>query len=218
MNKFCVTATWISFEKALLLAQKHNFIELRLDKSNLTYEELTKVVAVAQNSIVSCIDCDASFTFERLNAGVAAGVNIIDVPYEFLNTMFFKELKRTISKNKIKLIVSYHSFSRKDSNDVLIDILNNVKTIAQPDYYKIAMKCETHAEIEDFFNLFSMSDKFKELVLVPMSQNHPQARLDSLKLGSPYMYCFDEELSPGPVAPGQLSVVTMKNMLQHPHN
>ena len=112
MDKFCVTVTQGSFEKICELANKHKFIELRLDKLNLTNSELAEIVSITQTTIVSCIECKSEQTFIKLIQGIESNANIIDIPYEFLDTSFFIELKKKIDEKSTrpKLIISYHNF------------------------------------------------------------------------------------------------------------
>ncbi len=207
MKKLCVVMADKGYEEILCSASKYNFIELRLDSLRLNQYQLIKINSLFELIIASCITEDTNDYHYQLAQAITAKIPIIDFSYN--NIYNSLDLLKLAKKNNLKILLSYHNFINMPNTDELIDIIEVMKKYS-PDYVKIAVQCNTLKEAEKLFTLFEIKELENKFILIPMSSNIElnRVRVDSLRLGSPFMYCYDNRAT----ASGQMSYNDMKLM------
>ncbi len=191
-------------EQLLVQVKKYDNIEIRFDLlPELSLDDIKEVVEAGKNIIATCRGGKLSLD-DRINilkAAVKAGANFIDLEYKNDQSVLDK-LYQISREYNCQTIISYHDYDKTPSylelKHQLADMLD-MKTA----YVKLAVNTRTNDEIDRLFDLFKDFNN-KNIVLVPMSDDLPEARVESLFLGSAFMYVAPDGIETN-IAPGMIS-------------
>lgn len=209
-SKLCVSITEGKPIQIIPVMQKYGFVELCLDKLNYSAFELASVIPFADRVIASFSTCKQEDILSYVLCAAKCGANIIDIPIRYLNSLIVNRAKDNMTGFMSQLLFSYHNFGSYDIWKDEIEKTIERMHIFSPDYYKIAVFCQTRAEIDYLFSFYKRFENLREkLILVPMSDKFPQARVEALKLGTQFMYCHIGK----PQAPGQMLYEDMQKIL-----
>jgi 3-dehydroquinate dehydratase-1 len=191
-------------EQLLVQVKKYDNVEIRFDLlPELSLDDIKEVVEAGKNIIATCRGGKLSLD-DRINilkAAVKAGANFIDLEYKNDQSVLDK-LYQISREYNCQTIISYHDYDKTPSyleiKHQLADMLD-MKTA----YVKLAVNTRTNDEIDRLFDLFKDFNN-KNIVLVPMSDDLPEARVESLFLGSAFMYVAPDDIETN-IAPGMIS-------------
>ncbi len=201
----CTTIKNDDFNILYSSAQKYPFIELRIDDSNLTEEEITRIIAIKGNEKIFTIRNQSKSNESKLYDFIIASdqhCEYFDVEFDFPYLDNFCKLAKSINS---KLILSYHNLNYLPSVAELENLANTAHKL-KADYLKIACQCNNTQEYLDLINLYSnplITKLFpKKLIALPIGTKWKLHRLSLLELGCPFVYVCEDDKPP--VADGQI--------------
>ncbi|MBE9468877.1 MAG: type I 3-dehydroquinate dehydratase [Bacteroidetes bacterium] len=206
----CISIGNKKFEEVKKIINNENFVELRLDKMELTKDEINELFSQ---------DCKLIATYRKklnitdderliaLKTAIDSGAYYIDVDInnsvDFINEVIF----HVKNKNR-KIIISYHNFKETPSENFINTIVDKCYTY-KPDIVKVA--CFVN-DILDNSTIFSLYNNFKNIISIGMGEKGKVTRIAGLSLGAPFTYASLNEYEE--TAPGQIDKTTLLNLFK----
>ncbi len=188
-------------EELLQEVKKYDNVELRFDLlRSLSLEDITEVVKASNNVIATCRAGELSFDerYNILSTAIKAGANFIDLEYRNDQTVLDK-LYQVAREFNCQTIISYHDFQKTPSYVELKHQMEDMLEMRTA-YVKMAIFTKTNDDIDKLFDIFKDFSQ-KNIILVPMTDEFPEARVESVFLGSAFMYVApdgkDLNIAPG---------------------
>lgn len=188
-------------QELLQEVKKYDNVELRFDLlQNLSLDDIAEVVEAANNVIATCRGGELSFDqrYNILHAAIKAGANYVDLEYRNDQTVLDR-LYQIAREFNCQTIISYHDFTKTPPYVELKHQMEDMLEMKTA-YVKLAVLTKTNDDIDKLFDIFKEFTQ-KNIVLVPMTDEFPEARVESLFLGSAFMYVApdekDLEIAPG---------------------
>ena len=206
-EKLIVTIANETFENILRIASEYKQIELRLDKLNLSFKQINKIIEIAELVILTDIsyvlDNLFCFHYEILPALLDNSKKIfIVINFEQLE-LFYKNYTN-LSNIPFQKILSFHKWKIDEISiiDEVNKILNSIKNVEQFDLFKFAFNILTKEQLDELFSILQKFPTIKDkLILIPLGEKFKYERISFLKVCSTYMFCYTTQ----PVIEGQLS-------------
>ncbi len=199
--------------KVQLLEQvkKYDNVELRLDLlTELSLDDISEVVSAANNVIATCRAGKLSFEerYNILKAAIKAGVNYIDLEYRN-DQKVLDRLYQIAREYNCQTIISYHDF---DKTPTYMELKHQLEDMLEmkPAYVKLAVATKTNDDIDRLFEMYKVFNA-KNIVLIPMTDEFPESRVESVFLGSAFMYVSPDGINLK-IAPGLLSYSEFKKL------
>lgn len=206
----CVSIGYVTFNKALEIVNNEDFVELRLDKMNITNDEIKTLFSQDCKFITTYRKKSNITDDERLIAlktAIDSGAYYIDVDInnsdDFINEIIF----HAKNKNR-KIIISYHNFKETPSENFLNNIVEKCFSY-NPDIVKIACMVNN---IIDNTSLFTLYNNYKNIISIGMGEKGKVTRIAGQSLGAPFTYASLNENEK--TAPGQIDKKTMINIFK----
>ena len=206
----CVSIGNVTFNKALKIVNNENFVELRLDKMNVTSDEIKTLFSQGCKLIATYRKTNNVTDDERLislKTAIDSGASFVDVDInnseDFINEIIF----HAKNKNR-KLIISYHNYEKTPSYNYLNNIVKKCFSY-NPDIVKIACMVNN---IIDNTALFTLYNNYKNIISIGMGEKGKVTRIAGQSLGAPFTYVSLTENDK--TAPGQIDKKTMINLFR----
>ncbi len=204
----CVSIGNITFNKAIDIINNENFVELRLDKMNVTTDEIKTLFSQDCKLIATYRKTNNITDDERLislKTAIDSGAYYVDVDInnsdDFINEIIF----HAKNKNR-KIIISYHNFKETPSENFLNNIVEKCYSY-NADIVKVA--CFVN-DISDNERLFYLFNNYKNIISIGMGEKGKVTRIAGLSLGAPFTYASLNENDE--TAPGQIDKETLINI------
>ncbi|MDR3226142.1 MAG: type I 3-dehydroquinate dehydratase [Prevotellaceae bacterium] len=205
----CISIIEQNIEKCVEILEKCEMAELRFDKIQPKTEEISKLLQFKIPVIATCRkgiynDC------QRLKILTIAAENkatYMDIELES-DKNYREKLIDIAHSNKCKIIISYHNFNETPDIATLKNIEEQAKTY-NPDFIKIVT---TAQKTEDNLQILSLYEKEKNLIAFAMGELGKHSRIESFKLGSPFIYAAYKREQKS--ADGQMTMDEIKKILQ----
>ncbi len=200
----CVSLAEKTFKDCLKALEEVEFAEIRMDKMDVTAEEINTLFSSRSKLIATCRPGfqKKDKRLELLLAAVHAGAAYIDIEMEsdedFRNTIMSKA-----RKTGCLTIISYHNFKGTPDKQELNRIVQNCFNEGA-DLVKIA--CKVHNNMENV-RLISLLEDVRPIIVIGLGEEGKKTRFIAPLLGSPFTYA---SLSKGKeTAEGQLDWKTL---------
>jgi 3-dehydroquinate dehydratase type I len=204
----CVSLAEKTFKDCIKALKSVEFAEIRIDKMDVTAEEVNKLFSSHSKLIATCRPGfqRKDERLELLLTAVRAGAAYIDIEMES-----DEDFKNTITmearKTGCQLIISYHNFEqtpdKKELNRIVQSCFN-----AGADLIKVA--CKVQNNIENV-RLLSLLEDERPIIVIGLGEEGKKTRIIAPLLGSPFTYA---SLSQGrETAEGQLDWETLEHIL-----
>lgn len=182
--------------------------EIRLDRCNLTAEEIDELFSVSDTPLVATCrisdEMPASTAEAKLIRAIQSGAAYVDVELE-APAMMSKRIRREANEYGTVLIRSYHDFEATDSTMALKALVEKCRNIGAG-IAKIVTTAHCQADVNRVMSLYDEFDP-SELIAFCMGEAGRESRIECLSKGAPYTYAAmsSEEVA----APGQWPVEEM---------
>ena len=206
----CISTNNIGFEELKSLVSKHNFLEIRLDLCSISDIQTKELFSINQNLIATFRgnSGDISKREQSLTSAIESGAKYIDLDIS-TDLEILNKLKKIIKKNNTKLILSYHSYNKVKTKQELQDIIAKISS-HKPNIIKIASFCKSTEDVINLLELYKNKTDIP-LIALPMGDGTEFARILTLQLGSPFIYCSAN--SGQATTKGQLDYQSTKTIL-----
>lgn len=203
----CVSIGSVSAKGCIEAVKKHELCELRLDKLNLTEQDIKTIFSLNKNLIASYRDCNsAQKRIPLLEKAMASGAKYVDIDVQWLAPVI-KKVRSYAKKKKTKVIASYHNYKKTPS---LADLKKILSSCAKLDPAIIKIACKSSGD-KDNARLLGLLDSDVKMIVVGMGPKGSLTRLVAPKLGA---FCtFASLYEETKTAPGQFSVQEMEKLL-----
>ena len=204
----CVSIGNITFNNAKNIINNENFVELRLDKMNVTNDEI-KTLFSQDCKLIATYRKTGNITDDErligLKTAIDSGAYYVDVDInnseDFINEIIF----HAKNKNR-KIIISYHNFKETPSENFLDNIVEKCSGY-NPDIVKVA--CIVN-DISDNERLFTLYNNYKNIISIGMGEKGKATRIAGKLLGAPFTYA--SLTANDKTAPGQIDKKTLTDI------
>jgi 3-dehydroquinate dehydratase type I len=205
----CVSVEANDYDECELLLSKHSFMEFRLDRTNMSLDEIRQLFSLPNRMIATCRKkkFDDSKRLKLLKSAIEGGALYVDIEYD-AESEYIRELKSEAKKSFCKLIFSYHNYEITPDETVITEIIE--QSISKgADIVKIA--CKSNSEKDNAF-LLSLYNKFEKgkIIVIGMGEQGKITRIADTYLGAPFTYASLEKNFE--TAPGQIDIDSMKRI------
>ena len=186
--------------------------EIRLDKCELTLEEIEEIFSEADVPLVATCRISETMPVEeaerRLLKAVEAGASFVDVELGAPKQMS-KRVRQCAHENGAVFIRSFHDFEGTDSREALKALVDKCQYHGA-DMVKIVTTAHSQDDVDKVLSLYNDYEPYGLLAFC-MGEAGKQSRMDCLACGAPYTYAaYSEEES---AAPGQWVASEMEEAL-----
>ncbi|MEW6528945.1 MAG: type I 3-dehydroquinate dehydratase [Candidatus Micrarchaeota archaeon] len=218
MRAICVSIAEPNVEKCLKALKNIEFAEIRLDRMNVSEEDVKKIFSKKRKTLIATCrpgeknekkKTEARSENERkelLLSAINAGAAYVDINVD-ANDKYRKEIITRAKKNKCKVIVSYHNY-KKTPNSAELDQIVKWCFESGADIAKIACKSNSNA---DNARLLALLDSDKKLIIIGIGKKGRITRIIAPLLGSPFTFASLREGKE--TASGQFDAEKLKNIL-----
>ncbi len=188
-------------QELLQEVKKYDNVELRFDLlQDLSLDDITEVVKASKNVIATCRTGDLDFDrrYNILRTAIKAGANFIDLEYRN-DQKVLDRLYQIAREYNCQTIISYHDFQKTPS---FVEMKHQLEDMLEmrTAYVKLAVLTKKNDDVDKLFDMFKEFTQ-KNIVLIPMTDEFPEARVESVFLGSAFMYVApdgkDLKIAPG---------------------
>lgn len=204
----CVSLAEKTFKDCMKALEGVEFAEIRMDKMDVTAEEVNTLFSSHSKLIATCRSGFQSKdeSLELLLTAVRAGAVYIDIEMES-DEDFKKPITKEAKKTGCRLIISYHNFERTPDKQELNRIVQSCFN-AEADLVKVACKVQNNMEN---VRLLSLLEDERPIIVIGLGEEGKKTRFMAPLLGSPFTYA---SLSKGrETAEGQLDRETLEHIL-----
>jgi 3-dehydroquinate dehydratase-1 len=182
--------------------------ELRFDKIQPQADEIKKLLNFNIPIIATCRNqkYNDSQRFEILKTAVENGAAYVDIEIESTEE-YRKKLTETARKNACKIIISYHNFEETPAIAELKNIVAQAKR-HDADLLKIVTTAQNCKDVARILSLYQIE---KNIIAFAMGELGKNSRIESFKLGAPFIYAAFEEGSES--ATGQMTKQQVEKIL-----
>lgn len=204
----CVSIAETDFENCLELVQQFPFVEIRLDASDFTLEQVQHLVQAARRCVVTFRPGKHGDNYRSacMKAAIEAGASMIDLELD-APPGYSDDLISVARKNECGVIISYHNYTLTPETDDL-DRLFEQCTERQADVVKIA--CMVN-ERDDNLRLLALYQKRGKKVILGMGEKGRITRIAGLYLGSEFTFASPSAMRD--TAPGQFSYDDLQKII-----
>ena len=205
----CVSIIESKIDKCIEILQQCEMAELRLDKIQPKLSEIQKLLKFDIPIIATCRSekYNDEQRFEILKIAAKNGAAYIDIEIESTED-YCEKLKEIARKNNCKIIISYHNFEKTPDINELKNIIEQAKK-HNADLIKIVTTAQTN---NDVIRLLSLYETEKNIIAFAMGELGKSSRIESFKLGAPFIYAAFEEGQES--AAGQMSMLQVNEILK----
>ncbi|MBI9066252.1 MAG: type I 3-dehydroquinate dehydratase [Salinivirgaceae bacterium] len=184
--------------------------EIRIEKSDLSKDEVYKLFALHENLIATCRAENLSDKerLELLKSAISGGARWVDIEIE--SEEAYRTELLAYAKNKgCSVIISYHNYDKTPKNSKLGSIvIESIKNGA--DLVKIATSV---SNIKDNARLMALYQYDVTLLAIGMGELGIITRISAIALGAPFTFVRCDEMQE--TASGQLSESQMNKLLKY---
>lgn len=202
-SKYCTCISG-NYHDSITEVQKADFVEIRLDLCDLTYDERIQVYQKSPEFIATHRG-DEKIHKKLLKEAIEHGASYIDIDIS-RSSNHILEMKRIADDHNCKLILSAHNYIETPSTKSLKNIYESANQF-QPDYIKIVT---TINESRDNSKILSLYQHYDNLIAFGMGEMGKISRITALHCGAPFTYASSSSLNS--TAKGQLTVHSLKRM------
>ena len=206
----CVSISNVSFDSCMLMLEKFQMAELRIDLLSLSTEQLAQVISNSKIPLIATCrpeKCSDKKQLKVLLLACKLSVTYIDIEYEM--SIQNKQLLINDAKlNGTKVIISYHNFVETPSVEVLNNIIAECKAIGA-DLVKIV--CMVNSSVDNA-KLISLYVTNANIVSFGMGELGKISRIASVYVGAPFTYASIDNSNS--TAPGQFSEVDLRKIFE----
>jgi 3-dehydroquinate dehydratase len=188
-QKLIVTIANYSFDEIVEIVKNYKQIELRIDKLNLSSEQILTIIDLAELAVITDFSENLDTTFPEIKTTDKQSQNVI-VSYSHHRSEFFEQYPFYRNSN-VRKMLSFHSFDTQ--NDSITKLFDDLITKYFDDrfkYIKFAVYIETQEHLNE---LYDVRRKYRELseklILIPLGEKFKYERKKFLECGIPYMFC-----------------------------
>lgn len=168
-------------EELISKSKKLPFFELRLDLSNLNFNEFKLFLEYRKDFILTIRECARFSDFERLTIYKYAVDNSIEyIDIDTNDKSFIDDL----NLNHTKLILSFHDFNKTPDIETLNNYINMAKKY-NADYIKISTLIKSKNDID---RLLLLKKNHNNVIFVPMGDDCAFLRAELLSKGVEFTY------------------------------
>ena len=210
--KICTSITTTDFNKACLLIDRSQMVELRFDLMQMSREQLGRLLQQGAETVVTFREGKYSEA-ERQQAlmeAISNGASYVDVEVE-AGEQYRQAIIQHAQQNGCKVIISYHNFVSTPDTATLKNIAQECRGKGA-DIVKLITTANSAA---DSARVLSLYENEEGLVAFAMGEEGKISRFACLFLGAPFTYASAEKGSEA--APGQLAMQDMQDMIQLLH-
>ncbi len=204
----CVSLAEKTFKDCVKTLEGVEFAEIRMDKMDVTAEEVNTLFSSHSKLIATCRPGfqRKEKRLELLLTAVRAGAAYIDIEMES-DEDFRNAITTEAGKTGCQLIISYHNFTGTPDKQELNQIIQSCFN-AGADLVKVACKVRNNSEN---VRLLSLLEDERPLIVIGLGEEGKKTRFMAPLLGSPFTYA---SLSEGKeTAEGQLDRETLEHIL-----
>lgn len=184
---YCVSLPSLKFEELLEVANRNEFIEIRLDLIDINRNEFIQLLNTNSKKIIATRNIQISDSeVDYILLSLKYNVEFIDIDVNF-DSYKIELIISEIRKYNKKYIISYHNYYQTPSNDELINILNKCSDYS-PDLIKIACKSNSKEDNLNLLNIYRHYDDKTKLIVMGMGLIGKITRIASLYFGAPFVY------------------------------
>jgi len=205
----CVSLAEPDAEKCLDVLQQVDFAEIRLDRMDVSLEDIQTIFS-RHNRLIATFRPDSNISEQKrknaLLTAIRAGAAYVDIEVE-ADKQFKKDLQQKAAAGDCQVIFSYHNFEQTPTAEKLEKLIEDCFAEGA-DIVKLA--CRVSSSRDNLFLLNLLQDK-RPLIVIGLGSKGAVTRVAAPLLGSYFTYA---SLSPGKeTADGQLDWKTLKKIL-----
>ncbi len=203
----CISIGEEGMEKCMKALESAEFAEIRLDKANLSEEEIMQLFSVPKKLIATYREGDEKKLRERaLLLAIESGASMVDIELES-EEQYRKNIIAKAREGNCEVIVSYHNYEKTPSKEELERIAEQCFG-AGADIAKIACKVNSRS---DNARLLGLLESQKKMVVIGMGRLGRITRIAGPLLGS--QFTFASAGAGMETAEGQLSRNEMEKII-----
>jgi 3-dehydroquinate dehydratase type I len=206
-NRICISHGG-DYETFIEISKEYKFIEIRIDQSTMTDEELKKAFS---SDIITIACCKNSHHIEKLTKAAEWGADFIDID---ITTDSFELLLDTARAYNCKKILSYHNYELTPPKRRLQALIERCANYGA-DICKIVCMPQNIKDVLRMMRLYTSDElafaENMDLISFAMNKQGRISRISSMEFGAPYMYCAIDEASR--TSAGQFPVEEFKTIL-----
>jgi 3-dehydroquinate dehydratase-1 len=208
----CVSLADMSFDDLSHHLEHESFVELRLDKLNLTNEQIIALFSTNKKTIATFRpnnDMDDDERKNKLKTAVKAGATYVDIEIESEDD-YLHDMVEFAHQHKCQVIISYHNFEHTPDTNELSRIIN-LCFEHNADIAKIVTTVHDNEDRARILSLYAIESK-KKIIAFGMGQKGRITRVIAPLLGGEFTYA--SRAAGKEVAPGQIDKITLLEKLE----
>lgn len=207
-KKICVSLSGLTAEEILRETRGLEIAEIRLDRTELSHEEIREIFSSGVAMVATCRPGKMSDEerMKILTEAIRSGAEYVDIEIDSKEG-YREKLMEEARRKGCKVILSYHNHEITPSDDVLLDIASRCRSMGG-DVLKMACKANT---VSDTARLLGLLAHLENTVVVAMGEKGRISRVAGPLIGAPFTYA---SLSDGKeTAEGQIDFRRMKKIM-----
>ena len=207
MTALCRSIAQKGFDNIRHLAEGAEMVEIRIEESELTPDEVRQLFGTQPNMLATCRPVRLSQSEQKalLQAAIEGGAAWVDVEIE-ADDDYRREIIATARRHNCRVIVSYHNYDETPQFLELQQIADIAHSMGA-DVVKLACMCHTKTDVLNLLNLYN-SDY--QLLAIGMGSVGAVTRIAAITMGAPFIFVATE--AAGATAPGQIDEAIMLKM------
>ena len=207
MTALCRSIAQKGFDNIRHLAEGAEMVEIRIEESELTPDEVRQLFGTHPNMLATCRPVGLSQSEQKalLQAAIEGGAAWVDVEIE-ADDDYRREIIATARRHNCRVIVSYHNYDETPQFLELQQIADIAHSMGA-DVVKLACMCHTKADVLNLLNLYN-SDY--QLLAIGMGSVGAVTRIAAITMRAPFTFVANE--AAGATAPGQIDEAIMLKM------
>lgn len=207
MTALCRSIAQKGFDNIRHLAEGAEMVEIRIEESELTPDEVRQLFGTHPNMLATCRPVGLSQSEQKalLQAAIEGGAAWVDVEIE-ADDDYRREIIATARRHNCRVIVSYHNYDETPQFLELQQIADIAHSMGA-DVVKLACMCHTKADVLNLLNLY---DSDYQLLAIGMGSVGAVTRIAAITMGAPFTFVANE--TAGATAPGQIDEAIMLKM------
>jgi 3-dehydroquinate dehydratase-1 len=211
----CVSIGYKKTDEVIEILNIIDFAEIRFDLCDIPIEDLNEIYSSGKKIIAKYRQKDRSddaLRIKYLTESIRLGAKYIDLSPD-TDAYFVDKLVKFARENDCRVILSHHNFEKIPD---LIDIntIINDYIMFEPDIIKLVFKSyniSDNAIFKEIYYYFNGLKTNTKLICFGLGEVARQTRLESLKLGAPFLYAHPDGESK--TAEGQYSYSEAKILI-----
>jgi len=202
---YCASIGIKEYDKVISIINNYEMAEIRLDLCEFDRRQVKEIFGL-HNNLISTFrlgEISEKYRDSIIKTSIVSGAKWLDLDMENNSVEYIKELKEFCIDYDTKLIISIHNYKETPHIDQINQYIQKARDL-NADIIKLVFFSNNTKDNETILSLYENNT---DIVAFNMGEIGKETRIESLKLGAPFIYvAIDGENT----APGQMTIDEIK--------